>query len=170
MKGTRKPLPNRTMPVSSRTLTSGERALASEVFCDAIDYDRVRLHARKYWPLHPRTHTMAPDGNLWFHPHGDLYCADFCSERVVLQGHFIHEMTHVWQAQTRGKWYLPLMRHPFCRYGYQLVPGRPFGRYGIEQQAEIARHVFLYRKGVTPPKAPPHDMLEALLPFASRRG
>ena len=52
-------------------------------------------------------------------------------------------MTHVWQAQTRGRFYLPLMRHPFCRYAYELVDGRPFGRYGLEQQAEIVRHRFL---------------------------
>ena len=46
-------------------------------------------------------------------------------------------MTHVWQAQTSGRFYLPLMRHPFCRYAYELKPGKPFERYGIEQQAEI---------------------------------
>ena len=34
-------------------------------------------------------------------------------------------MTHVWQAQTRGRFYLVLMRHPFCRYTYQLEEGRP---------------------------------------------
>ena len=35
-------------------------------------------------------------------------------------------MTHVWQAQTRGRFYLVLMRHPFCRYGYQMIEGRRF--------------------------------------------
>ena len=49
-------------------------------------------------------------------------------------------MTHVWQAQTSGRFYLPLMRHPFCRYGYRLKPGKPFERYGLEQQAEIVAH------------------------------
>jgi hypothetical protein len=57
------------------------------------------------------------------------------------------EMTHVWQAQTRGRFYLPLMRHPFCRYSYDLRPDRPFGSYGLEQQAEIVRHAFLAEKG-----------------------
>ena len=46
-------------------------------------------------------------------------------------------MTHVWQAQKSGRFYLPLMRHPFCRYQYELKPGKPFHRYGLEQQAEI---------------------------------
>ena len=32
--------------------------------------------------------------------------------RLAGQGFFIHEMTHVWQAQKGGRFYLPLMRHP----------------------------------------------------------
>ena len=151
--------------MSSRALTQGERALAASIFGAAIDYARVRIHSRKYWPFQPRSYTMAPDGHLWFHPHGDLYCADFEKENLTLQGHFIHEMTHVWQAQVHGKWFLPLRRHPWCRYTYALEPGKPFARYGIEQQAEIVRHAFLYRRGVCAAGAPPQDALEALLPF-----
>jgi len=41
--------------------------------------------------------------------------------------------------------FLPLARHPFCRYDYKLVPDKPFTKYGIEQQAEIVRHVFLLK-------------------------
>lgn len=108
---------------------------------------------------------MAPDGNIWFHPDSDLFCADFCAGPLHLQGHFIHEMTHVWQAQRGGRFYLPLMRHPFCRYGYDIVPGRPFGRYGLEQQAEIVRHAFLMRQGVPVQGKPPLPVYEALLPF-----
>lgn len=90
---------------------------------------------------------MAPSGHLHFHPRSRNYCDDFSVANLGLQGHFIHEMTHVWQAQNRGRWYLPLMRHPFCRYGYSLVPGRALEDYGIEQQAEIVRHAFLLRHG-----------------------
>jgi len=151
--------------MTTRILTEGERVLASSLFGRAIDYDRVRLHQRKFWPFHPRSYTMAPDGHLWFHPHGDLYSSDFSLENINLQSHFIHEMTHVWQAQTRGRWYLMLMRHPWCRYEYMLEPGKPFARYGIEQQAEIIRHVFLYRWGFCAAGAPAWEMLEALLPF-----
>lgn len=63
------------------------------------------------------------------------------------QGLFIHEMTHVWQSQIKGRWYLPLNRHPWCRYDYRLTPGWPLTRYGIEQQAEIVRHAFMLRNG-----------------------
>ena len=152
--------------MTSRALTAAEVALARSVFGQAIVYARVRVHNRKWWPFHPRRVTMAPDGDLWFHPAGGLYCTDFCARPLHMQGHFIHEMTHVWQAQKGGKYYLPLMRHPFCRYGYDIVPGRPFVRYGLEQQAEIVRHAFLMRNGARVEGKPPLAVYEALLPFA----
>ena len=130
----------------SRLLTPGEIALARPIFGDAIDYARVRLHRRKWWPLHPRRAVMAPDGDLWFHPDGDLWRDDFAAADLALQGLLIHELTHVWQAQRGGRWFLPLARHPFCRYAFTLTPGRPFHRYGIEQQAEIVRHAWLARR------------------------
>lgn len=90
---------------------------------------------------------MAPRGHIHFHPLGENYCEDFAGASLHRQGHFIHEMAHVWQAQTRGDWYLVLRRHPFCRYDYSLKPGWALERYGIEQQAEIVRHAFLLRNG-----------------------
>ncbi|QNM82750.1 vgr related protein [Sphingomonas sabuli] len=146
---------------ASRSLTTGEIALARSVFGDAIDYRAVKLVRRKWWPLQPKNVAMAPCGNIHFHPHGDSWSDDFAGERLSLQGFFIHEMTHVWQAQRSGRYFLPLMRHPFCRYRYTYVPGRPFARYGLEQQAEIVRHVFLRERGMGI-EAPPRS----LLPFA----
>ena len=145
-----------------RSLTTGEIALARSVFGDAIDYARVSIVHGKWWPFQPRGIVMAPCGNIHFHPHGDLWSEDFAKEPLHRQGLFIHEMTHVWQSQTRGRFYLPLMRHPFCTYRYQLEPGRPFDWYGLEQQAEIVRHVFLAENGGHPAIRPPRS----LLPFA----
>ncbi len=51
------------------------------------------------------------------------------------------------------------MRHPFCRYDYQLKPGKPFERYGLEQQAEIVRHRFLADRGAPVPMMPPRGLL-----------
>jgi hypothetical protein len=51
------------------------------------------------------------------------------------------------------------MRHPFCRYRYALKPGKPFRRYGIEQQAEIVRHRFLADRGAPVPILPPRKLL-----------
>ncbi len=123
-------------------------ALVQSVFSAAIDCASVRIRRRRWFPLQPRRVTMAPMGHLHFHPASENYCDDFAAADLQLQGHFIHEMTHVWQAQTRGRWHLVLRRHPFCRYAYSLKPGWPLERYGLEQQAEIVRHAFLLRNGL----------------------
>lgn len=117
------------------------------MFGSAINADRVTVKRRRWFPLQPAGVVMAPCGHLHFHPKSRWYCEDFSLAPATYQGLFIHEMTHVWQAQMLGKWYLPLRRHPFCRYDYSLRPGWNLQRYGIEQQAEIVRHAFLLRKG-----------------------
>ena len=88
--------------MNERALTSGEIDLARSVFGDAIDYARVRMIRRKWWPLQPRNAIMAPSGNLHFHPQGTTWSDDFSKETIALQGFFIHEMSLVWQAQKRG--------------------------------------------------------------------
>jgi hypothetical protein len=105
---------------------------------------------------------MAPMGDIYFHPEGGAWSDDFSKESVGRQAFFMHEMTHVWQTQTKGRYYLLLMRHPFCRYEFHLEQGKPFGRYGLEQQAEIVRNRFLADHGVPVVVRPPDD----LLPFA----
>ena len=142
-----------------RPLTPGEIELARSIFGNAIDYTRVRLVEGKWWPFHPRGAAMAPMGNIWFHPDRGGWADDFSLEPVRRQAFFIHEMTHVWQAQKGGRFYLPLMRHPFCRYSYALKPGLSFERYGLEQQAEIVAHRFLADRGVRVPVIPPRELL-----------
>ncbi|MEQ1688811.1 MAG: vgr related protein [Sphingopyxis sp.] len=154
-----------TSAAISRSLTAGEIALARGVFGDAIAYDRVEIRRRKWAFFQPKRVIMAPMGHMHFHPHGDIYCDDFCETPVERQGLFIHEMVHVWQAQTRGRWFLVLMRWPFDRYSYALKPGWPLHRYGLEQQAEIVRHYFLLSKRRTVPGAPGIAAYRAILPF-----
>jgi hypothetical protein len=153
------------MAATDRPLTEGERNLAASVFGAAIDYDPVRIHRRAWFPFQPRHVAMAPSGHIHFHPKGNLWCEDFAHEAPHRQGLFIHEMTHVWQAQKRGRLYLVLMRHPFCRYDYALKPGWPLERYGLEQQAEIVRHAFLLREGQVVRGAPPLAQYESLVRF-----
>lgn len=80
----------------------------------------------------------------------------------------VHGLTHIRQAHAKDRFYLPLMRHPFFRYAYKLEPGRPFAWYGIEQQAEIVRHIFIQRFGWNDFGAPPLAALEKLLPFGGQ--
>jgi hypothetical protein len=156
------------MASTERPLSGGERKIIASVFGDALDPAPVRIFRRKWWPFQPRNVLMAPCGHLHVPAKSALWSDDYSAEDVKLQGLFVHEMTHIWQAQTKGRFYLPLMRHPFCRYAYKLTPGRAFGWYGIEQQAEIVRHAFIQRIGWTDFGAPPLEALEKLLPFAAQ--
>jgi hypothetical protein len=142
-----------------RSLTPGEIDIARSIFGDAIDYAKVQLVKGKWWPLQSRNAAMAPNGNIYFHPHAGGWSEDFSKEALGRQGFFIHEMTHVWQAQHGGTLFLPLMRHPFCRYSYKLKAGKPFDRYGLEQQAEIVRHRFLADRNASVPIVPPLGLL-----------
>ena len=146
-------------PGGDRGLTAGERALAAMMFGPALDVSAVRICRRRWWWLQRRRVTMAPMGHIHFHPDSPAWCDDFSAAPLALQAHFIHELTHCWQAQRRGRWYLPFRRHPFCRYRYQLVPGKRLTAYGIEQQAEIMAHAFLARMGQPPPKGVDPDLL-----------
>lgn len=161
-----------TCPVGGeRPLTQGEVALVRSVFGDAVDCRNVTIRRRKFFPLQPRQVTMAPRGHLHFHPRGDSYCDDFAQGSLGAMAHFIHEMTHVWQTQTLGPWYLLLHRHPWCRYHYTLKPGWPLARYGIEQQAEIVRHAFVQSRGQVLAGSPGLAAYRAILPpeFALHR-
>lgn len=150
----------------SRLLTEGEIALARSMFGDAIDYAKVRIVRRKWAFFQPRETVMAPTGSLHFHPRGSQYRDDFAVAGLDDQGLFIHEMVHVWQHQKGIV--LPIKRHPFCRYDYAIRPGLPLHRYGIEQQAEIARHAFLLRRGRQVIGAPDLKIYDGILPFETK--
>lgn len=156
---------NNTRETVTRPLSNGEREIAHSVYRGSIDLDAVRLVHRPWWPFQPRNTVMAPCGHIHFHQHGQTWSEDFSREPLGRQGLFVHEMCHVWQAQHQGKFYLPLMRHPFCHYRYEFKPGKPFARYGLEQQAEIAKHVFFLKHGVRMTNGPPLIVLESILPF-----
>jgi hypothetical protein len=150
--------------MEQRPLTPGEKELAHLTFGEALDPERVKLIRGKWWPFQPRGIVMSPTGNIHFHPDDPHWLDDFAKGPLNLQGLLVHELTHVWQTQKGGRWYLPLMRHPFCRYSYVPDPARRFDRYGLEQQAEIVRHRFLRSKGAL---VPYEEKLAAMeLPFA----
>jgi hypothetical protein len=155
--------------VETRALTDSEAALVTGMFGSAIALADVTLKRRRWWPFQARDVVMAPMGHLHFHPDGECWCDCFGQQPVRMQAFFLHEMTHVWQVQHSGRWHLLLHRHPFSRYAYDWQPGKPFGSYGVEQQAEIVAHVHLMRHGVAVPGKPPLAELEAILPFGPDR-
>lgn len=132
---------------AARPLTPAEQMLAVSIFGDRIDYGRVQVRRRSFFPfrLQAREVAMAPNGHLYFHPDSPLYrdCFADCGQ-ASLQGLFIHEMAHVWQYQQGHRVWLrggleQLSRVP---YDYQLAAGKRLAQYRLEQQAEIIRHYF----------------------------
>ncbi|MGL4541581.1 MAG: vgr related protein [Polymorphobacter sp.] len=130
--------------IDTRPLTPGEVALVAMVFGAALDPVAVTLRRAKFWLLQPVWVVMAPDGHIWFHPDGEAWHDDFSTAAPHLRALFVHEMVHVWQRQCGIR--LWLRRYPLARYAYRLVPGKPFGRYGIEQQACIVEDAYRRRE------------------------
>lgn len=148
-----------------RPLTAGEVRLARAMFGNAIDYGKVTIKRRKWFPFQPHNVAMAPSGHIHFPPGSKSYCEDFSQGTLRQQGLFIHEMTHVWQTQKHGRLYLPLHRPFSSRYDYSLKPGWPLERYGIEQQGEIMRHAFYLRKGAKIAGAASREAYDLLVNF-----
>jgi hypothetical protein len=137
---------------TSRPLTEGETAIAEEIFGNTIECDCIRVFRRKFVFFQPPTVTMAPDGNIWFHPDGHLARSvvsnDFSKAAPGIRAHFVHELTHVWQHQNGVNMVLEkvlmFFRHgAFGGYAYELIPGKSLESYNIEQQACIVADAYL---------------------------
>lgn len=141
-----------------RRLAAGEQALARSVFGAALDPKRT-------WIL-----TGAPTGpwamvvfGLMLFP---VDVADFSATGVHRQAWFVHELTHVWQFQTRPLWTLQSWARAALTGGYGF--GRAY-RYALplqwrklnlEQQAKAVEHAFLRRHGARSPDMPPGAEIE----------
>lgn len=150
------------MPVfARRSLSPGEREMAQGMFGREIDYDRVRIQQAPPAPFaamvpHRRTILFS----LW------RAAADFTDTSAQERGWFVHELAHVWQAR-RGVVLAAAKLKALGReaYEYRFEPGRPFSAYNIEQQAEIARHLYMHRIGVAVANAPSRERLEEIWPI-----
>ena len=137
----------------SRKLSAGEIMLARSVFGDGIDLEAVRLKTA-WWVL--KNYAVSPNGNIYFHP--EDWIADFSNATLSKQSWLIHELTHVWQLQQG----LKVIRGALVdrRYDYDLELGKPFFKYGIEQQARMVQDCFVrYQLGQD------CQDLEACIPF-----
>lgn len=142
------------MTWQSRILTIGEIEVIHGLFGNGIDCTKVRIYREKYAFFHPVDVTMAPNGDIWLHPESRLATSsaaeDFSKAGLDYRAHFVHEMTHVWQFQHGID---PILQKllMFFRHGtrggyhYDLVEGKIFTDYNIEQQACIVADMYLAR-------------------------
>jgi hypothetical protein len=117
-----------------RPLNARERQLLHDVFRESVNLDVVRI-AYTDLGVQGRPYTLA---NVIRIPRG----GDPFSDRTL-----VHEVTHVWQYQTRGTGYIPdsLLHqavHGSEAYSVTLASGRSFYDYAAEQQAVIVEQFF----------------------------
>lgn len=144
-----------------RALTGGERDIARIVFGREIDLDSVRIQQAPPAPFaamvpHRRTIVFS----MW------RAARDFSDALAGERGWFVHELAHVWQAR-RGVVLAAAKLRALGRdaYEYRWEPGKRLHDYNIEQQAEIARHLYLARIGAPDPAAPSLERLEETWPI-----
>jgi hypothetical protein len=139
--------PARMKPLSLRPLTEGETALGREMFGDGLEPRRIRILAQPIWPR-----AFAAGSRLMVFPQ-QAAARDFSEAGLGLQGLFIHELTHVWQAQQGVGLLWAKLR---CgdgpeAYAYDLMSGHSFDDLNIEQQAMVVQHAFLASRRVAAP-------------------
>ncbi|WP_332677922.1 hypothetical protein [Brevundimonas sp.] len=135
-----------------RGLTVGERALAEEAFADSLTLDTVRF--LKSPPPFDRAFVagrwFGRDWVVW--PAGALP-DDIGSAPLRTQATFIHELTHVWQAQQGVNLLTGKLKAGDRPSSYEYPVGMDCGwaDLNIEQQAMVVEHRFRLSRGQPAP-------------------
>jgi ribosomal protein S18 acetylase RimI-like enzyme len=134
-------------PFALRRLTAAERALGCEMFGAALELDRVRILALPLWK---RAFVAGSQLVVW--PAADLP-EDLGAAPLAFQATFVHELTHVWQAQNGVRLLLAKLKagDSAAAYAYDLSVKPDFRRLNIEQQAMVVEHAFLASRGARAP-------------------
>lgn len=125
-----------------RALTSAEIALSRKIYKSSIDYSAVKVHDKKYNPMHPRNSAITPNGEIYTN---GVYAEDYATTLPYLKSLFVHEMAHVYQYQLKilNPVYAAIneaFKHGFNynkAYHYTLSAENDLLDYAIEQQAQI---------------------------------
>jgi hypothetical protein len=128
----------------ARPLSTGEIAMASLLFGDAIDYARVRVHNHPYLAfLQPRNCAMTPNGSIYFHH--SCFLPDYAAGDPPARHWFMHEMVHVWQHQLGYPVRLRGALRIGLSYRYELREGARLADYNMESQGELLADYFMLR-------------------------
>jgi hypothetical protein len=130
-------LAQKALTSDSRPLSGDERKLLLKIFGASVNLDAVTL-AYTDLAVDGRAYTL---GNTIRVP-----------EHMPKGTHFsvadlVHEMTHVWQYQTRGTSYISdsifhQMTGGQAAYDVEIVAGQSFYEYSAEQEAMIVERYF----------------------------
>jgi len=135
-----------------RRLTEGERRLAGSVFGADLALDSVRLVASP-WPFDRAFVPGTILGRQWIVWPGRGLPDDISVAPVSVQATLIHELVHVWQAQSGTNLLLGKLKAgdgPQA-YGYAASDDCDWRRLNIEQQAMVVEHRFRRARGQATP-------------------
>jgi len=139
-----------------RALTQGERRLIQAEFGDAVALDAVRLTGTP-WPFDRAFVPGRWFGRDWVLWPGRSLPEDFAASPVALQAVLIHEMVHIWQAQSGVNLLTGKLKagDGLSSYGYPAVRCDWEGL-NIEQQAMAVEHRFKAARGQRVPRDASH--------------
>lgn len=135
--------PDSPRPPRLRRLTVSEQMLAREIFGSALDPVRVRVLPIPLWN---RPFVAGPRLIVW--PAARLP-RDFGAAPLAVQATFVHELTHIWQAQNGVRLLRAKLKagDSAAAYAYDLSVDPDFRTLNIEQQAMVVEHAFLASRG-----------------------
>jgi hypothetical protein len=135
-----------------RVLTAGERALAEEAFAESLTLDTIRFLESP--PPFDRAFVAGRwFGRDWIVWPGRTLPQDIAAAPPRLQATFIHELTHVWQAQQGVNLLTGKLRAGDKPSSYEYPVGMDcaWADLNIEQQAMVVEHRFRLARGETTP-------------------
>lgn len=117
--------------------------MAKLVFGESIDYERVRIHPRRYMPFQPTNCCMTPNGSMYFHR--SCFLPDYSRGDPPARHWFIHEIAHVWQHQMGYAVRLRGAVRFGLSYAYDLQPGKTLADFNMEAQGDLLADYFVLR-------------------------
>lgn len=135
-----------------RILTLAERALAERAFGDSLGLETVRF-LKSPWPFDRAFVAGRWFGRDWIVWPGRSLPRDIARAPLRLQATFIHELTHVWQAQQGVNLLTGKLRAGDKPSSYEYPVGMDcdWGDLNIEQQAMVVEHRFQLTRGQRTP-------------------
>ena len=135
-----------------RGLTPGEERLAQEALGDAVRLDTVQFFPTP-WPFDRAFVPGRWFGRDWIAWPVRQLPADFAAAPLRLQAILVHEMVHIWQAQTGVNLLTAKLRAGDRPESYQYVVSDDchWGGLNIEQQAMVVEHRFRLSRGERTP-------------------
>jgi hypothetical protein len=135
-----------------RALTVGERALAEEAFGDSLAFGSIRF-LKSPWPFDRAFVAGRWVGRDWIVWPGRTLPVDIALAPLRFQATFIHELTHVWQAQQGVNLLTGKLKAGDRPSSYEYPVGMDCGwaDLNIEQQAMVVEHRFRLSRGERTP-------------------